>query len=101
MYGATTGLGHTRDVRLPVDALRDLQEAFVELHVGALGDPLDTGFFPLSVDGGPANRYGAGTFSFTAEDSDGAGLTGRSFLGSYQISWATKSHPTTSKPTAP
>ena len=29
--------------------------------------------FPLSVDGGPVNRYGAGTFTFVLEDSDGDG----------------------------
>ena len=38
------------------------------------GDPLDNGQFPASLDDGPVNRYGSGTFAFTAEDSDDDGM---------------------------
>ncbi|NIP94026.1 MAG: hypothetical protein GWO24_11455, partial [Akkermansiaceae bacterium] len=38
------------------------------------GDPAANGQFPNRPDGGPANRYGSGTFSFTTEDTDGDGL---------------------------
>lgn len=39
------------------------------------GDPGANGSFPTSVDGGPENRYGAGTFRYTlSDDSDGDGI---------------------------
>lgn len=38
------------------------------------GDPAANGQFPTSPDGGPVNRYGAGTFKFTTADSDSDGL---------------------------
>ena len=34
----------------------------------------NNGLFPDSPDGGPANRYGGGTFAFSAEDSDNDGM---------------------------
>lgn len=40
VYGVTTGLGHARNERLPPEALVRLQPMFVEMHVGAIGDPL-------------------------------------------------------------
>lgn len=42
IYGLNTGLGHLRDVRVPVDVLRAYQEAIVVAHDGALGPPLPT-----------------------------------------------------------
>jgi len=33
-----------------------------------------TGVFPDRADGGPANRYAAGTFAFSTEDADGDGM---------------------------
>jgi hypothetical protein len=39
------------------------------------GDAGLVGEFPLSIDGGPENRYGSGTFKFTlTEDTDGDGI---------------------------
>jgi histidine ammonia-lyase len=40
VYGLNTGLGHMRDVRLPIEVLRDYQEAIVHSHAGAYGTPL-------------------------------------------------------------
>lgn len=40
VYGVTTGLGHARNERLPPDALVELQPMVVEMHVGAIGEPL-------------------------------------------------------------
>lgn len=40
VYGLNTGLGHMRDVRMPVEALRAYQPAIVILHAGAIGPPL-------------------------------------------------------------
>lgn len=44
VYGVTTGLGHARNQRLPVEALVALQPMFVEMHLGAIGDPLPVEF---------------------------------------------------------
>lgn len=44
VYGVTTGLGHARNQRLPMDALVALQPMLVEMHVGAIGDPLPAEF---------------------------------------------------------
>lgn len=41
VYGLNTGLGHMRDVRLPVDELVAYQDAIVAMHAGAIGPPLD------------------------------------------------------------
>ena len=39
------------------------------------GDAATVGEFPTSIDGGPENRYGAGTFRYTtATDTDGDGI---------------------------
>ena len=40
IYGLNTGLGHMRDVRVPVEMLRAYQRAIVIAHEGAIGDPL-------------------------------------------------------------
>ncbi len=42
VYGVTTGVGHARDHRLPPDALAEAQPFLVEMHVGAVGEPLST-----------------------------------------------------------
>jgi histidine ammonia-lyase len=42
IYGLNTGLGHMRDVRVPVDVLRAYQEAIVVAHDGGFGPPLPT-----------------------------------------------------------
>jgi histidine ammonia-lyase len=42
IYGLNTGLGHLRDVRVPVDSLGMYQEAILLSHNGGLGDPLPT-----------------------------------------------------------
>ena len=38
------------------------------------GNSGNNGQFPSSLDGGPENRCGAGTFTFTTPDSDGDGM---------------------------
>jgi histidine ammonia-lyase len=40
IYGLNTGLGHMRDERVPVEALRDYQPAIVMMHAGGIGEPL-------------------------------------------------------------
>jgi histidine ammonia-lyase len=40
VYGLNTGLGHQRDVALPRDSLRRIQELVVRAHEGGVGDPL-------------------------------------------------------------
>jgi histidine ammonia-lyase len=40
IYGLNTGLGHMRDERVPIEALRTYQEAIVAGHAGGLGAPL-------------------------------------------------------------
>jgi histidine ammonia-lyase len=42
IYGLNTGLGHMRDVRMPVETLGAYQEAIVVGHDGAFGEPLPT-----------------------------------------------------------
>jgi histidine ammonia-lyase len=42
VYGTTTGVGHARDHRLPEEALMEVQPFLVEMHVGAVGEPLPT-----------------------------------------------------------
>lgn len=42
IYGVTTGVGHARDQRLPEGALADIQPFLVEMHLGAVGEPLPT-----------------------------------------------------------
>ena len=42
IYGVTTGVGHARNQRLPPDALTAMQPFLVEMHLGAVGDPLPT-----------------------------------------------------------
>jgi histidine ammonia-lyase len=42
IYGLNTGLGHLRDQRVPIETLRDYQEAIVRLHAGGMGPPLPT-----------------------------------------------------------
>ena len=44
VYGVTTGLGHARNQRLPLDALVALQPMLVEMHLGAIGEPLPVEF---------------------------------------------------------
>jgi histidine ammonia-lyase len=41
IYGLNTGLGHMRDVRVPIDDLRAYQVDIVRLHAGGIGPPLD------------------------------------------------------------
>jgi histidine ammonia-lyase len=40
IYGLNTGLGNLRDVRVPVDVLREYQRAIVVSHAGGIGSPL-------------------------------------------------------------
>jgi histidine ammonia-lyase len=40
IYGLNTGLGHMRDVRVPLDHLRAYQVDIVRSHAGAIGPPL-------------------------------------------------------------
>ncbi len=40
IYGVTTGVGHARDQRLPAEALAAMQPVLVEMHLGAIGEPL-------------------------------------------------------------
>ena len=40
VYGLNTGLGHMRNTRVPLDALRAYQPAIVAMHAGAIGEPL-------------------------------------------------------------
>ncbi len=40
IYGATTGLGHARNHRLPDGEMGLIQPAYAEMHVGAMGEPL-------------------------------------------------------------
>lgn len=42
IYGVTTGVGHARDQRLPEEALAAMQPFLVEMHLGAVGEPLPT-----------------------------------------------------------
>ena len=42
VYGLNTGLGHLRDVRIPVDSLEAYQRAIVTIHDGAIGPALPT-----------------------------------------------------------
>jgi histidine ammonia-lyase len=42
IYGLNTGLGHGRNVRLPVEALEASQAVIVRAHAGGLGPPLPT-----------------------------------------------------------
>lgn len=42
IYGVTTGVGHARNQRLPVVALEAMQPVLIEMHLGAMGDPLPT-----------------------------------------------------------
>jgi histidine ammonia-lyase len=42
IYGLNTGLGHMRDVRMPLETLGAYQEAIVVGHDGAFGEPLST-----------------------------------------------------------
>lgn len=42
IYGLNTGLGHLRDQRVPIETLREYQEAIVRLHAGGMGPPLPT-----------------------------------------------------------
>jgi histidine ammonia-lyase len=40
IYGVTTGVGHARNERLPMEALEEMQPTLVEMHLGAMGEPL-------------------------------------------------------------
>jgi histidine ammonia-lyase len=40
VYGLTTGVGHTRDVRVPDEQLRAMQRFLIESHAGGFGPPL-------------------------------------------------------------
>ncbi len=40
IYGLNTGLGHMRDQRMPVEALRAYQDAIIVAHEGSIGEPL-------------------------------------------------------------
>jgi histidine ammonia-lyase len=42
VYGLNTGVGHMKDTRLPVDALRMTQVMLLMGHAGGLGDPAPT-----------------------------------------------------------
>ncbi|MDP9326420.1 MAG: aromatic amino acid lyase [Candidatus Dormibacteraeota bacterium] len=40
IYGLNTGLGNLRDQRMPLDTLREYQDAIVRTHAGGIGPPL-------------------------------------------------------------
>ncbi|MFY9614257.1 MAG: aromatic amino acid ammonia-lyase [Candidatus Dormiibacterota bacterium] len=40
IYGLNTGLGNMRDERVPLDTLREYQDAIVRIHAGGIGPPL-------------------------------------------------------------
>ncbi len=42
VYGLNTGVGHLKDVRLPDEEVRRLQQTLVTTHAGGLGPPLPT-----------------------------------------------------------
>ncbi len=42
VYGLNMGLGHMKDTRLPDDRIRELQQAMIDGHVGAIGPSLPT-----------------------------------------------------------
>jgi histidine ammonia-lyase len=42
VYGLNTGVGHLKDVRLPVEDLRSAQEMLLLTHAGGTGEPLST-----------------------------------------------------------
>jgi histidine ammonia-lyase len=42
VYGLNTGVGHMKDVRLPIDELRSTQEMLLITHAGGTGEPLAT-----------------------------------------------------------
>jgi len=42
IYGVTTGVGHARDQRLPEETLAAMQPMLVEMHLGAIGEPMPT-----------------------------------------------------------
>ncbi|HJR96646.1 MAG TPA: aromatic amino acid ammonia-lyase [Actinomycetota bacterium] len=42
VYGLNTGVGHRKDVRLPVEQLRETQEMLLMTHAGGTGEPLST-----------------------------------------------------------
>jgi histidine ammonia-lyase len=42
VYGLNTGVGHSKDVRLPDDALRSMQQFLLMSHAGGIGDPAPT-----------------------------------------------------------
>lgn len=42
IYGVTTGVGHARNERHPVEVLDAMQPMLVEMHLGAMGKPLPT-----------------------------------------------------------
>ena len=42
VYGLNTGVGHMKDVRLPIDELRSTQEILLMSHAGGTGEPLST-----------------------------------------------------------
>jgi histidine ammonia-lyase len=42
VYGLNTLIGHARDERVPVEAIRAFQPELVAMHAGGMGDPLPT-----------------------------------------------------------
>ncbi|MBA3764953.1 MAG: aromatic amino acid lyase, partial [Actinobacteria bacterium] len=42
VYGLNTGVGHMKDSRLPVEALRSVQETLLMTHAGGTRKPLTT-----------------------------------------------------------
>ena len=40
VYGLNTLIGHARDQRVPVEAIRAFQPQLVAMHAGGMGDPL-------------------------------------------------------------
>jgi histidine ammonia-lyase len=42
VYGLNTLIGHARDERVPVEAIRAFQPQLVAMHAGGMGDPLST-----------------------------------------------------------
>lgn len=42
IYGVTTGVGHARDQRLSPEVLEAIQPILIEMHMGAMGEPMST-----------------------------------------------------------
>lgn len=118
IYGVTTGVGHARDQRLPEDALVAMQPFLVEMHLGAIGEPLPTEVVRAAMvtrlngfaRGGAGVSLGVartlegminggvhpiipGSGSVGSGDLGQLALLGRAMLGRGEVEWEGKSVP--------